>query len=757
MPVNGFLVNNEVQKYNYESLENYNTPDFSTSSTYQVGDYVMYQGKLYKCTTAITTGGAWDSTKWSLAILSDDVAEQKSALGEYKGFEAFDNILPIDSTDPEVVRGITWQRTNGTYTFDGTSTGTVQITLVGGTSIIPDGLIPGETYYVDSGVQNTNLQLRIYGTQNGTSSELIRFTKFASQYAPSGFWTVPQGYEGFLFRWYLASGNTFSNFTVTPIVSRWFSNKKLTDSIFSQSRIDFPIDGYVNNADGKILPAQAEYKEVTSYPIYGVQEFQIRVSFAASRNHSLVISCYDINNTFLGSTTLSGSSTDAVERFFNVKWLYPQFYYFRLHFRTFGESYTCEFIPVANSANLAVELSKTKYESDAVFQKSTVIDANVTRSTLGSSLFRFDKYWDHLFSDGANGQNVKVPWESLIHVRLSKRLGFQCIEANVHELADGNYLVMHGSTTPGYEAFGNSVQHIDGTTDISSLAFADVTLAWVKQNVRYKCDVPKYRVAPPSLQEFLDECKSLGIIPVIQAVSSDFATLKPELDVANEILGKDNYILYVRPDGGNKQIREYTSAPLSRWSNLATKDDIIAWVSEYHPCYYGMSNYDSFTDAELLEIVNGVHANGGLIGSAYLSEANRIRLLNLGFDYFAAKYNINDIESGNLCNLTADLAFDDFTTTGTVTDNVLTLGIGDTVTPSSALSSTYLSGATLGIVFNGTISIGFGEFVDSVEITSDGTKEIPFSTYFLNSAPTFTITAVTQTDISMLTFKASKF
>ena len=78
MPVNGFLVNNAVQKYNYESLVNYNTPDFSTSSTYQVGDYVMYQGKLYKCTTAITTSGAWDSTKWSLAILSDDVADLKS-------------------------------------------------------------------------------------------------------------------------------------------------------------------------------------------------------------------------------------------------------------------------------------------------------------------------------------------------------------------------------------------------------------------------------------------------------------------------------------------------------------------------------------------------------------------------------------------------------------------------------------------------------------------------------------------------------
>ena len=85
MAVNGFLVNNEVQKYNYESLENYNTPDFSSSLTYQVGDYVMYQGKLYRCTTEITTSGGWDSSKWSLAILSDDVADLRSSVesGEY--------------------------------------------------------------------------------------------------------------------------------------------------------------------------------------------------------------------------------------------------------------------------------------------------------------------------------------------------------------------------------------------------------------------------------------------------------------------------------------------------------------------------------------------------------------------------------------------------------------------------------------------------------------------------------------------------
>lgn len=46
-------------------------PAFSDSSsvTYAVGGYVTYQGDLYVCSTA-TTGGTWDSTKWTAANMT---------------------------------------------------------------------------------------------------------------------------------------------------------------------------------------------------------------------------------------------------------------------------------------------------------------------------------------------------------------------------------------------------------------------------------------------------------------------------------------------------------------------------------------------------------------------------------------------------------------------------------------------------------------------------------------------------------------
>ena len=43
---------------------------FSTSKTYAVGDYVIYNGKLWKCTTAVSTAGAWTGN--GLRIYNDN-------------------------------------------------------------------------------------------------------------------------------------------------------------------------------------------------------------------------------------------------------------------------------------------------------------------------------------------------------------------------------------------------------------------------------------------------------------------------------------------------------------------------------------------------------------------------------------------------------------------------------------------------------------------------------------------------------------
>lgn len=55
---------------------------YSSSKTYAVGDYVIHNDYLYRCTTAITTAEAWTSGHWTQVFLGDDVSDLKSALND---------------------------------------------------------------------------------------------------------------------------------------------------------------------------------------------------------------------------------------------------------------------------------------------------------------------------------------------------------------------------------------------------------------------------------------------------------------------------------------------------------------------------------------------------------------------------------------------------------------------------------------------------------------------------------------------------
>lgn len=60
------LVDDHDKQQNVASL-------FSSSATYAVGDYVIHEANLYKCNTAISTAGAWDSTKWTLINIAEEL------------------------------------------------------------------------------------------------------------------------------------------------------------------------------------------------------------------------------------------------------------------------------------------------------------------------------------------------------------------------------------------------------------------------------------------------------------------------------------------------------------------------------------------------------------------------------------------------------------------------------------------------------------------------------------------------------------
>ena len=47
--------------------------EYSSSATYAIGDYCIYNNLFYRCTTAIATAEAWDSTHWVQVITGDEL------------------------------------------------------------------------------------------------------------------------------------------------------------------------------------------------------------------------------------------------------------------------------------------------------------------------------------------------------------------------------------------------------------------------------------------------------------------------------------------------------------------------------------------------------------------------------------------------------------------------------------------------------------------------------------------------------------
>lgn len=55
---------------NAEAVIGNETDTYSASSTYALGDLVIYNSLLYKCTTAITVAEAWNASKWAQTNLT---------------------------------------------------------------------------------------------------------------------------------------------------------------------------------------------------------------------------------------------------------------------------------------------------------------------------------------------------------------------------------------------------------------------------------------------------------------------------------------------------------------------------------------------------------------------------------------------------------------------------------------------------------------------------------------------------------------
>ena len=366
-----------------------------------------------------------------------------------------------------------------------------------------------------------------------------------------------------------------------------------------------------------------------------------------------------------------------------------------------------------------------------------------TNAFAGANPFRFrGPFYAHLFINKIyqDSTNIVIPSESLEDIRVARRLGFDVIEANVHQTSEGKYIVIHGASG----TFGYEVTDLNGDFTYADTAINSVSLDWIKANIRYRSDIPRYRTTIPTLEEFLRECRLQGMIPFAQANTAEM------VELLDGIMGYGNYLAY-------NGTRALTSAPIVEYKSLTTKAEILERARSFGvPYIYAMGNVDSFTDEELADIVASLHKEGYMIATAYRSGMAALKCRKFGFDLIASTWEVNDFDNANLCTLSSGFNWDDFQiNSGTIENDGLHLLVGQNIRPATIPGTVFLGKAQIQVTFVGELYIECGN--DYATVTSDGKNPVVFSSYFINTAPTFYISG--QGDgavITDLVFKASK-
>ena len=398
-------------------------------------------------------------------------------------------------------------------------------------------------------------------------------------------------------------------------------------------------------------------------------------------------------------------------------------------------SYTTE----APIADLDTFLNGLVFTPPTYTPVTPVTPATSELGDMASFPLRFKSCYDHLF---VNDTRIVIPHESVYHVRLSRSMGFNVIETNVAgKTSDGKFIVNHLNNG----RFGRYFYALDGT-DISNVAVNSVTWSEIVSNIRYNTEIVKYRTRPCTLEEFLMECRQQNIIPFVQS------TLAGVLDITDDIMGKYNYIAY-----GVSRV-DCPKGIIYHWKSLTTKAEILSYCESIgKPFIYGMSNPTAFSDADLQDIVDTLHANGYWIGTSY-ADSDWYKYSHMGFDALGALKTINRINTGNVCNIDSTFGFSGFTyTNATETDGVLTYSASGTLAPSFTATVLSVGGIDLEMVFNGAITVpSIGRYAMK-KYTSDGSYPVFVALPIINGNPELTLTVDSGTTIYDVTYKVSEF
>jgi len=222
------------------------------------------------------------------------------------------------------------------------------------------------------------------------------------------------------------------------------------------------------------------------------------------------------------------------------------------------------------------------------------------------------------WSKAASG-DFEIPENSIHGIREAALMGYTGVECDVKLLTkDGKMVVNHDPTLDRTMRNASDYSDVTGSVRLDAL-----TLEEIRNNYVLESSVPEFRVAPPTLEEFLYECRRCSMTPMLHS------SYPQAYRLAAEIMG-DDWVCFGSNYDDVKAVREYSGCTILWSVSSGTAEEIIAKLAAIGgDCGISSMEYDLYTP----EFVGAIREAGYHVQCSIFPEASEKEAVANGVDY----------------------------------------------------------------------------------------------------------------------------
>ena len=340
-----------------------------------------------------------------------------------------------------------------------------------------------------------------------------------------------------------------------------------------------------------------------------------------------------------------------------------------------------------------------------------------------------------------------IPENSLDAYRYAGYCGFKYVETDFCPTKDNVLVLMHDASINRTMMNKSDYSAITDTVNV-----ADKTLQELQDNYVLKSSDVRFRREIPTLAEFFNTCKHSGVFPIAEIKTSGTTQehVLQAYELGKSILGEGNFgftsfsneLLDYARSLSEKTPLWYISTQIVGTTNSITGKSRESDATWWYP------SYSTLTEENVK-----AHKMAGIKVAAWtVPVADVDKLIKLNVDSIAGDYLSSDI-----CGLVGKVAksaggFSDFSTNGTVANNILTLTSGQTLT--ATLNAGWIGGYYFSIIAKGNFKVTAKNL--SATVVADKPERFIYQGLAFGNT-TFKIEAVGDTEVEFVEIGVVEF